>query len=717
MDAFVQKLNAEQLEAVKHICTPLCILAGAGSGKTRVITHRICYLIEALKVNPATILGVTFTNKAAQEMKKRVNDLIPGAGAQVLLGTFHGIAARMLRNFGSSIGLPANFVIFDESDQTRLIKNIAQEEFLLSKEETDKALKKIGGWQNKHADLKMLRSSSDGETARIVAIYERYQEAMLAQHAVDFSSLLEKWRDLLLQPEALEQISQLAQHIVVDEYQDTNNIQAEIITLLGKKAQSLAVVGDDDQSIYGWRGAKANNLREFINTFPTCKLIKLEHNYRSTANILRVADRVIEKNRMRIGKKLMPVNESGDLILLKKCPSDRDEAYEIANFIKQQVRNNYSYENIAILMRTNSLSRSFEEVFQRQQMPYRLIGGVRFYDRKEIKDVLATLRSAINPNSDIDLYRAISAIPRGIGESSLRKARQAAYELKQPFSAIMSDEQILERYGVNKKARLSAVAFVKQLKKLGKLCVDEDKLSADLAVTEAVKISGIVEKLKNDDSEETLERLENLDQLLTAAKLFCEDAKNDGGDASVTKFLGDASLMSSTDLQADAEGGAISIMSLHAAKGLEFDIVCMVGMEEGCFPHPRALGYGANKEEIEEERRLAYVGITRAKKKLLMSYASLRMVNGNLQNRNPSRFLDDIPREIILDEKVRFNPLTPVSKLRPQNSLFGRRVRHKLYGDGVIVEQREGQGGTRLSVSFDSDACVRIIMSQYVQIL
>lgn len=749
MSTFLPELNAEQLAGAKHITSPLCVLAGAGSGKTRLITHRICFLVQERGVNPAQILGVTFTNKAAQEMRSRVNALLPGVGIQVSLGTFHGIAAQLLRIYGTSIGVPHNFIIYDEDDSKKLIKQIALNEFNVDKEDFDPIYRKIATWQNMNADTLAIKMSPDEKDAVALEVHIRYQAVLQSSGAVDFSGLLTKWRDLLDHEHSSKLIYERFQHVVVDEYQDTNSIQEQIVLKLGAAAATLAVVGDDDQSIYGWRGAQPGVMKDFLQKFPSAKLVKLEKNYRSTGTILCAANAIIEKNKTRIGKTLIPVNGSGELVQLKAGYSDREEARDISRLIENSVRAGTGYNEIAILMRTNSLSRSFEEIFQRDNIPYRVVGGMRFYDRKEIKDVLATLRAALNHRSDVDLIRCINAIPRGIGDSSLKKALTAAFERRKTLFEILGDEQIMADYGVTKRARHNAATFIHSLNSLGAEIYAEAReikvLPADQAVVRAIAISGLGDRFKADESAESEGRLENLDQLLAAAAGFVQDAYESGGDNSVLSFLEGASLMSSADIPSGGglDNGSVSIMTLHAAKGLEFDLVCMVGMEEGCFPHPRALGYNAPVAELEEERRLAYVGVTRARKQLVLSYASQRMVHGNVQSRQPSRFISDIPAVLIKgmvpgwqhsreknqvsNSGTAYRPKKTVNgdavlrrEASPQLSSdekyrAGAQVWHKLYGNGVVVATQLSGSSLRVAVKFNSDPTRRVILSQYLQ--
>ncbi len=636
-------LSPTQLAAATTIDAPVCILAGAGSGKTRVITHRIAWLIEEKIVSPWTILAVTFTNKAAGEMRSRVDKLVPGKGSAVQVGTFHGMAARLLRQYGRAVGVPPGFVIYDQDDADRLLKRIVTGELNMSAEVVRPIRALIEDWQSNGWAADDVPGFKDAFTEKALDVYRRYVDRMQAMGGLDFGSLLVKLRDLLKLP-AGEDVRARVRHVLVDEYQDVNAVQSEIVLMLAKTAATTAVVGDDDQAIYGWRGASAENLRRFLEAMPGSILVKLEENYRSTATILQAANGIISKNELRLGKTLRATGAQGRRVRVVRAQSDLDESRKVVSMIEDHVRAGGSLDEAAILYRTNSLSRPFEDELRKSGFPYRIVGGVRFYDRKEVKDVLATLRAALNPKSDVDTLRMLQAVPRGVGSSSLEKVEAAARKAgDRPLLEALGDAELLQQAGISTRTIKQAIAFAAKIEELG------DKLrgglSAGDAVALAVEVSGVGDRLEAEGSLESEGRLEVLDELRTAAAEHALQQQALGQTDDVQSFLEAASLLSSTDLAKDDGRGVVTLMSLHSAKGLEFELVFLVALEENGFPHSRAVNEGASREDLEEERRLAYVGITRARKHLVLTYADRRMLKGAVLARQPSRFLFEIPPE------------------------------------------------------------------------
>lgn len=641
-----QHLSPVQFEAATHVASPVCILAGAGSGKTRVVTHRIAHLIEHHQVRPRQILAVTFTNKAAGEMRSRIDQLVPGAGPAVQVGTFHGMAARFLRRFGDAIGVPSSFLIYDQDDAQRLLRRVLVDEMNLTRDLVRPVGMLIEGWQSEGlgpGEVSGVQWNPLEDKAR--QAYGLYMERLAGMKALDFGSLLVKLRDLLRVP-AGDEIRRRVNHLMVDEYQDTNRVQAEIVLKLAKSAATVAVVGDDDQAIYGWRGASADNLKNFLQALPGSKLVRLEDNYRSTRTILDAANGIIALNESRLGKTLRATGAAGSPIRLLKASNDVDEARQVVGQIQRLLQQGQRLDQVAILYRTNALSRPFEDELRRQHLPYRIVGGLRFYDRKEVKDVLATLRAAINPASDVDTLRMLAAVPRGIGDTSLAKIQLAASTHGLSLLAVMQSTNLLEETGVGPRIRQKALTVAETMGELSSKVVGEGALSAKQAIALAIETSGVSDRLEAEGTPDAESRLENLHQLLSAAAQHDTDMELAGEPAHALGFLEAASLLGD-DGKKDENEAQLTLMTLHAAKGLEFPTVFLVGMEEHGFPHSRAIVDGADPHELEEERRLAYVGITRAEERLFLSWAQRRMVQGSVRPRQPSRFLSEIPEDVL----------------------------------------------------------------------
>jgi DNA helicase-2/ATP-dependent DNA helicase PcrA len=749
-------LSPRQYQAAVSVETPLCILAGAGTGKTRVITHRIAHLIDNLGAHPASILAVTFTNKAAREMRERVNHLLPGRSRGLQLGTFHGIAARMLRTYGDVLGLPGAFVIYDQDDATRLIQRIAVKEMGLSRDRVRGIAHLIDGWQNQGLLPEQVPAPEwDPFFEKAHAVYTRYRAQLAEMGAVDFGGLLLGWRALLQHEAVGPALCRRVRHLLVDEYQDTSPVQADVVLAMGRQADTVAVVGDDDQSIYSWRGASADNLRHFIDRLPQTRLIKLEENYRSTARILSAANQVIAQNVVRLGKELSSISEEGTPVRVIRYLDDIAEAKGVVGWIEERSARGQALSDVAILVRTNAQSRLFEEQLRRSRLPYRLVGGQRFYDRKEVKDVLATLRAGLNPKSDVDLLRALAAVPRGVGAKSVEKIDALAKAEKKPLLVVMADPGLVARAGLSKRAQNGAAVFAKSILELGELSRRQEGaevLSAHDAVALAVERSGVAERLAAEGSFESEGRLENLNQLLSAAAQYVDDAKAQGENPDAQGFLEAASLMSDADGtgQVQADDDAVTLMTMHAAKGLEFPVVFLVGLEESGFPHGRALAEDADPSELEEERRLAYVGMTRAQRELRLTWAARRMVRGEHKRRQPSRFLRELPEGEIhgdvpgaMGRRAQRRPsLLPVEVGEPdppransdemrveldpayaapvqsaQDLASGARVVHQTFGLGRVVGLRGGGRMLRALVRFDNDRQPRMILARHLGML
>ena len=721
-------LNEPQQEAVLHTEGPLLVLAGAGSGKTRVLTYRIAHLLTK-GVPPWQILAVTFTNKAAQEMRERVEKLVGPMAQSMWVSTFHTACVRILRQDIHNLGFDKNFVIFDSQDQQSIIKNIIKELNLSDKNYQPKAvLGTISAAKNQliGAD-EYARKAADFWSNTVAEIYRKYQAKLQANNGVDFDDLIMLTVRLFKQfPEVLEKYQEKFRYIMIDEYQDTNHAQYVLVNLLASRYRNLCVVGDDDQSIYSFRSADIRNILEFERDFPEVKIIKLEQNYRSTKNILHVANEVIKNNRGRRPKKLWTENMEGEKVNLYRAGDDREEAWFVTREIMRLVREKgYRYQDFALLYRTNAQSRSFEEALIQQGLPYRVIGGLRFYERKEIKDILAYLRFVYNPSDRVSLSRIINVPKRGIGDASLQ--RFLYFLDDNNFSVLEGLERLAEIPGLTARA-------TKPLEAFGKLVRGWVTLSQTASVNELAKTildqSGYLQELKNEDTLEAQGRLENLDEFLNLTAEF----ELNSDDKSLAAFLETVALVADID-NYEAQADAIVLMTLHSAKGLEFPVVFLVGLEEGIFPHSRSL---LENSELEEERRLCYVGITRARHQLYITNAAMRVMYGNYQTSVPSRFLLELPREAInvINEtgnrgeertaagRSGFNqpavrttnpatntisaatgslsgtvkPVTPAAD--PEKIVSGVKVRHVKWGVGTVIS-KEGSGeNAQVKVAF-----------------
>lgn len=722
---FLSGLNPRQKEAVCHVEGPLLILAGAGSGKTRVITHRIAHLIDSHGVFGPSVFAVTFTNKAAGEMRERVEKLVPGRGGRVQLGTFHGLAARLLRRYGRVVDVDPSFVIYDADDAERLLQRILVNDLDQSKDLTGPIARMIDSWQSEGLSPERVPPGSELYFDTAIKAYTRYVERLKESRALDFGGLLVKFRDLVTGTDA-DVVTRKVRHVLADEYQDVNQVQADIVLALARGADSAAVVGDDDQAIYGWRGASADNLKKFMVAMPGARLVKLEENYRSTPAILEAANGIIEKNEVRLGKVLRPARagDRGRLVRVVKNASDLEEARRVVMYIIEHIAAGARLDEIAILYRTNGASRVLEDELRRHSLPYKIVGGVRFYDRKEIKDVLATLRVALNRQSDIDGLRYLQAVPRGVGQATVTKIEVVARARGKALFVTMANDAHLAEAGITGATAKKVKALTEKLdelaNKIGRpvrpdpqpgLFVASSALGAKDAVALAVQVSGVSDRLEAEGGIEAEGRLENLMELVNAAAAFEESARKNGDVADVEAFLESASLLGSADAAPDEDvhsRGEVTMMTIHACKGLEFDVVFMVGLEEHGFPHSRAV-IDDDASGLEEERRLAYVGITRARQRLVLSWAAQRMVQGTLKARDPSRFLFEIPTAVLEGDLPRRRQGGGMAGQR-ESLLDQWRARHRrqdqddvgdgsprvVYDDDVDVPVRQREPKTRL---------------------
>ena len=747
------KLNEPQREAVYHTDGPLLILAGAGSGKTRVLTHRIAYLIGERGVNPWNILAITFTNKAAEEMRQRVDNLVGFGAESVWVSTFHSACVRILRRFIDRLGYENHFTIYDTDDQKTLIKEVCRKVDVDTKVFKERSLlSAISSAKNEMIlpDEFELNTGGDFAKMKIAKVYREYEAQMRANNALDFDDLLVKTVQLLqTQPDVLESYQERFRYIMVDEYQDTNTVQFQLVSLLAGKYKNLCVVGDDDQSIYKFRGANIRNILDFEHEFPDAKVIKLEQNYRSTGNILNAANSVIANNRGRKEKSLWTENGEGELIRLRQFDTAFDEADFIGEDIKSAVRQGGSYNDSAVLYRTNAQSRLLEEKFIAMNIPYKIVGGVNFYARREIKDLLAYLKTIDNGRDDVAVRRIINVPKRGIGLTTINRIQESATERGIGFYEALLAPGLIAGVGRSATKLDSFAALIEYFKTLA-----EEMNITDL-LQEVIEKTGYIESLENEDKEEAKTRKENIDELISKAATYEESCQDKDEKATLSGFLEEVALVADID-SLDEDQEYVVLMTLHSAKGLEFPRVYLAGMEDGLFPGYMSINAG-DREELEEERRLCYVGITRAEQELTLTSARRRMVHGETQYNPMSRFVKEIPRELLDTGNKKFTqetempaqqntyarareafraqafagalggmtpaknqgvgkPLTGSQALAslqkgsqmaaggtgPLGYEVGDRVRHVKFGEGTVTDIKEGGRDHEVTIEFDS---------------
>ena len=633
------QLNPQQQEAVECTEGPLLIIAGAGSGKTRVLTQRIAYLITEKQVNPWNILAITFTNKAAGEMRDRVDQLADVNGGSVWFSTFHSICVRILRRYIDRLGYDTNFTIYDTDDQKHVIKDIIKQMDLDTRMFKDRALlSAISSAKNEliSPEEYQLDAAGDWNKQTISKVYNAYQRVLKQNNALDFDDLLMKTVELFQsQPDVLDSYQERFRYLMVDEYQDTNTAQFALVNLLAKKYRNLCVVGDDDQSIYRFRGANIRNILDFEKNFPDAKVIKLEQNYRSTQNILNAANAVIANNRGRKKKTLWSDRDEGEQVHLRQFMNAFEEAEYVAGDIRAKVREGAEYSDFAVLYRTNAQSRMFEEKFLMANIPYRLVGGLNFYSRKEIKDLLAYLKTIDNARDDLAVRRIINVPKRGIGAASVNKAVDYAEE--QGISLYEAMRRADEVPGLAR-AAAKLKGFTQYIDSLRAMA---GILSVEELLKKVIDQTGYVRELEAEDTEESRARIENIDELITKVVTYEESAEH----PSLNGFLADVALVADIDME-DNDTNKVLLMTLHSAKGLEFPNVYLTGMEDGIFPSYMTIT-SDDAMELEEERRLCYVGITRAMNDLTMTSCKTRMIRGETQYNKVSRFVHEIPRELV----------------------------------------------------------------------
>lgn len=697
----LKDLNEKQKEAVTYNNGPLLVLAGAGSGKTRVLTHKIAYLVDKLGVNPKSIMAITFTNKAADEMKERVVDLLPGING-FLVSTFHSACVRFLRRDIDKIGYDRSFIIYDSLDQKALIKECLRDLDIDDKKFTPRSAQNFIG-RAKDELLTPVKSLDSAKTIweeTMAKVYKLYQERLKENNALDFDDLIMKTVMLFkMNPDVLDYYQNRFRYILVDEYQDTNHAQYILIKMLSQKNRNLCVVGDDDQSIYSFRGADIQNILDFEKDFPDAKTVRLEQNYRCTQSILKAANSLIDCNFGRKKKSLWTENELGEKIRCVSLENEYDEANFIAHEIEKLLKQDWNYGDFAILYRTNAQSRVLEETMVKKQIPYKMIGGVRFYQRREIKDLLAYLRVLVNPDDDVSLMRIINVPKRGIGKATIDKLKTLA-EYK--------DISIYEIIKVSERTELTT-RIKNNLREFHTMMEDFIDKSSKKTIPELMDYildkTGYIDELTAENTPNARSRIENLREMISAGIEF--EKRNPNADLS--EFLTELALLTDVD-NLDEQEQAVVLMTLHGAKGLEFPIVFLAGMDEGIFPHSRAM---VDDDELEEERRLCYVGITRAKKKLYFTRAWKRSIYGNTSYYMASRFIDEIPQELLEEgidtDNTMIQDKNPKKNtnmtLKPQD-----KVVHSIWGEGVVLKIDGFGEDAEVSIKFPSVGIKHLVL-------
>ncbi|MBQ9342287.1 MAG: UvrD-helicase domain-containing protein [Lachnospiraceae bacterium] len=740
-----EKLNPEQQKGVYTVNGPVLILAGAGSGKTRVLTNRTAYLIEEKGVDPYNILAITFTNKAAAEMRRRINELVGHGAEAIWISTFHSCCVRILRRFADRIGYDTSFTIYDTDDSNSLMKDVLKRlniDNKLIKEKT--ALSTISSAKNELIDPMQFRTDAGGDFKylKLATIYEEYQNSLRKNNAMDFDDLIMNTVKLLrMDNDVREAYQERFQYIMVDEYQDTNTAQFELVSLLAGKYRNLCVVGDDDQSIYKFRGANIRNILDFEKLYPNATVIKLEQNYRSTQNILTAANGVIANNTGRKSKALWTEGAEGDKVRFEQFDSGTDEAIAIVNDIARRVNaGECEYKDCAVLYRTNAQSRLLEERFVARGIPYKLIGGVNFYSRKEIKDVLAYLKTIDNAKDDIAVTRILNVPKRGIGQTSENKIADYAYANGLSFYDALKKADVIPGLSSAAKKIKPFVELIEELRELLKTG------NIELTVEKLLEKTGYVEELVIENTDESKARIENIDEFISKVVDYEKNAEN----PTLSGFLEEVALVAEID-SLDEDADYAVLMTLHGAKGLEFTNVYIAGMEDGLFPSYMSLSSG-NYDDVEEERRLCYVGITRAKKHLMMTAARARMIRGETQYNPVSRFIKELPKEVMdgyykpnKTDDMPINDTFKKAKASWKNNSFaesvntyksmadiktgrdmsstsagldyseGDRVSHIKFGEGTVLMIKDGGRDYEVTVDFD-EAGVRKMFASFAKL-
>ncbi|MGE1081878.1 DNA helicase II [Pseudomonas shirazensis] len=705
LSLLLNSLNDAQRQAVAAKVGRQLVLAGAGSGKTRVLVHRIAWLIQVEQASPHSILSVTFTNKAAAEMRQRIEQLMGISPAGMWVGTFHGLAHRLLRAHWQEAKLAQNFQILDSDDQQRLVKRVMRE---LGLDEQRWPVRQaqwfINGQKDEGLRPQHIQAGGDLFLATMRSVYEAYEQACERAGVIDFSELLlralDLWRD---NPGLLEHYQRRFRHLLVDEFQDTNAVQYAWLRLLAKGGDSLMAVGDDDQSIYGWRGAKIENIHQYTEDFPDAEMIRLEQNYRSTGGILKAANALIANNTDRLGKELWTDVGEGEPLTLYAAYNEHDEARYVVESIESVIKQGHARSDIAILYRSNAQSRVLEEALLRERIPYRIYGGQRFFERAEIKNAMAYLRLLEGRGNDAALERVINVPPRGIGEKTVEAIRDHARHAQLSMWEAMC--QLIAAKGLKGRAASALGAFIELIEGLAAKAVE---MPLHVMTQTVIEQSGLIIYHQEEKGEKGQARVENLEELVSAARNF-ESSDEDADLSPLSAFLGHASLEAG-ESQADEHEDSVQLMTLHSAKGLEFPYVFLVGLEEGLFPHKMSL---EEPGRLAEERRLAYVGITRAMRQLFMTYAETRRLYGSETYNKVSRFVREIPTGLVQEVRLSNSVSRPFGGSQaPASSIFananipqtsfnlGQRVQHSVFGEGVILNFEGSGAQARVQVNF-----------------
>jgi len=723
VEQLLQELNGPQREAVMTTRGPLLIVAGAGSGKTSVLTRRVAYLLAHERVAPWSILAITFTNKAAREMKERIASLVGAQAADMWVSTFHSMCVRILRREIDKLGFTGQFTILDAADQLSAIRRCLDDLNYDPKKFDSRAIAAaVSAHKNALVEPAQAKLQAGDIFAQIGAeVYASYQAKLRAQNSLDFDDLIMKTVQLFEQfPAVLDFYQAKFQYILVDEYQDTNHSQYRLIRMLAARFQNLCVVGDSDQSIYRWRGADIGNILSFERDYPAAKVIRLEQNYRSSQRILEAANGVIQNNRARMDKTLWTDNVQGPPIRMMRAYDEQEEARFIVDEVaRRRHADDLSYAEVAVLYRTNAQSRIIEEMCLKSGIPYRVFGGIKFYERKEIKDILSYLRLIANPLDDIAFARVINVPKRGIGEGTV--ARMAEYSAAHALPLIAVCQQ-MDMLGLANRFVDPIESFASLIRQLA---AQQEYLTVTELTEELLERSGYREMLRRERTIEAQTRLENVDELLSVTREY-EERNPAGG---LIGFLTDVALVADADQEGGTAEGGITLMTLHSAKGLEFPVVFLVGLEEGVFPHSRSL---FQEEEMEEERRLCYVGITRAKRELYMTCARARMLYGQTRNNPPSRFLTEIPEQIVAEVNVQRQvnsaektPFRSTAEQIPKsfggdltaNWSAGDQVEHRKWGVGTVIETAGAEEDLELVIAFAPPIGNRKLMVKYAPIV
>jgi DNA helicase-2/ATP-dependent DNA helicase PcrA len=704
-------LNEDQRQAVASPLGAALVLAGAGSGKTRVLVHRVAWLIQVEGASPNSILAVTFTNKAAAEMRSRIETLLGLPSGAMWLGTFHGLAHRLLRIHWREVGLPQSFQILDSEDQARVLRKVLK---ALDLDETRWIPREILWFINAQKDEghrpKHIKDDGDPTRRQLIKIYQAYEDACQRAGVVDFAELLlrayELWRD---NPALLQHYRTRFQHVLVDEFQDTNAIQYKWLMLLTAQGGMPFVVGDDDQSIYRWRGARVENLNQFRRDFPAAVLYKLEQNYRSTGTILKAANALIANNAGRLGKTLWTSGEDGEKVKLYAAFNERDEADFVVNRIREWVARGGARREVAVLYRSNAQSRVFEEAFLNARMPYRVYGGLRFFERAEIKDALAYLRLISSRADDTSFERVVNLPVRGIGARTMDLVRDTA---RANATSLWNGAIASAQGALPQRAAQALQSFMELIDKLAR---EVNGLELHEQVDHVIQMSGLIEHYKKEKGERGEGRIENLLELVSAARGFSPETEAEAELSPLESFLAHA-VLESGEGQADPYDDCVQMMTLHSAKGLEFPVVFLAGMEDGLFPHQRSV---ADLAGLEEERRLCYVGATRAMRHLYITYAEQRRLYGIDAYGQPSRFISELPPDLIEEIRPRLQVSRPVFVKRSSTldespaagMRMGSRVRHSKFGDGVVLNFEGNGPHARIQVNFERQGTKWLMLS------